>query len=123
MQQLLYCCFDEPYWEADDNNPYKKTTGPSRRTLSRRTGRLSERQEYNPANIALRLMAEKAKRKGRTIYNCFDCINHKATWAVLQSYGVKNGNENAQAAVRVNNELWEWFNVRKGTRQGDPISP
>ena len=36
---------------------------------------------------------------------------------------MKNTNENAQAVVRVNNELGEWFNVRKGTRQGDPVSP
>jgi len=36
---------------------------------------------------------------------------------------LKNTNENAQAVVRVNNELGEWFNVRKGTRQGDPVSP
>ena len=36
---------------------------------------------------------------------------------------LKNTNENAQAVVRVNNELGEWFNVRKGTRQGDPVLP
>jgi len=88
--------------------------------------------------LTLRLIAEKAKRKGRTIYNCFvdlqkaiDSISHKATWAILQSYGVgiqltdllKNINENAQAAVRVSHKQGEWFNVRKGTRQGDLIWP
>ena len=39
---------------------------------------------------------------------------------------LKNTNENAQAAIRVNNELAEcreWINVRKGTRQGDPVLP
>jgi len=36
---------------------------------------------------------------------------------------LKNTNENARAAVRVNNELGEWFNVRKGIRQRDPVSP
>ena len=70
--------------------------------------------------MALKLVVEKAKRKGRTIYNCFvdfqkafDSISYKAIWAILQSYRVgtrlidllKNINENAQAAVRVNNEL------------------
>jgi len=35
MQQLPYCCFDELYWEAHVDNLDKKTTGPSRRTLSR----------------------------------------------------------------------------------------
>jgi len=34
---LLY----EPYWQADGDNPGKKTTGPSR-TPSRRTGQLSD---------------------------------------------------------------------------------
>jgi len=82
--------------------------------------------------LALRLIAEKVKRKGQTIYSCFmnfqkafDSISHKATWAILQSYRVgtrlidllKNTNENAQAAVRVSNELGEWFNVRKGIRR------
>jgi len=81
--------------------------------------------------LALRLIAVKAKKKGRIIYNCFvyfqkafDSISHKATWAILQSYGVgtqltdllKNTNEDAHAAVRVNNELGEWFNVSKETR-------
>jgi len=48
--------------------------------------------------LALRLIAEKAKRKGQTIYNCsvdfqkaFDSISDKATWAILQSYGVGHG--------------------------------
>jgi len=68
--------------------------------------------------LSLRLIAEKAKRKGRTIYNCFidfrkafNSRSHKTTWAVLQSYRVgtrltdllKNTNKNIQAAVRVNN--------------------
>jgi len=73
-----------------------------------------ERQEYIQQILALRLIAEKAKRNDRTIYNCimdfqkaFDSISHKAIWAILQSYGVgtwlidlfKNANENAQAAM------------------------
>jgi len=53
MQQLPYYYFDEPYWEADVDNPVKKTTEPSRRTLSGRTGQLLERQEYNPAIISI----------------------------------------------------------------------
>jgi len=24
MQQLPYYCFDEPYWEADDDNPWQE---------------------------------------------------------------------------------------------------
>ena len=36
---------------------------------------------------------------------------------------LKDINENAEAAVRIQNELRNWFRTSKGTRQGDPISP
>ena len=58
-------------------------------------------------------------------------INPEVVWQVLKSYGVnhtlteilRNINENAEAAVRTQNELGNWFRTSKGTRQGDPISP
>jgi len=44
--------------------------------------------------LALRLRAEKARRKGKKIFNCFvdfqkafDSIDQTVTWAVLESYG------------------------------------
>jgi len=44
--------------------------------------------------LALRLIAEKARQKGKKIYNCFvdfqkafDSIDQTVTWAVLKSYG------------------------------------
>jgi hypothetical protein len=47
--------------------------------------------------LILRLLAEKAKRNGKRIYNCFidfqeafDTIKHKIIWTVLKSYGVNN---------------------------------
>jgi len=65
--------------------------------------------------IAFRLIAEKAKRKGRTIYSCFvdfqtafNSISHKATlWRVwtLPIDLLKNTNENAHASIRINNQL------------------
>ena len=36
---------------------------------------------------------------------------------------LKDINENAEAAVRIQNELGNWLRTSKGTRQGDPISP
>ena len=81
-------------------------------------------------------MAEKAYRKGKKLYHCFidfqkafDTIRHDVIWATLKSYGVrrklialmKSIAENAQAAVRVDKELGEWFRMTVGTRQGDPI--
>ena len=88
--------------------------------------------------LALRLLVENARRKGRRIYSCFidfekafDNINQEVAWEVLKSYGVnhtlidilKDINENAEVAVRIQNELGNWFRTSKGTRQGDPISP
>ena len=47
--------------------------------------------------LMLRLIAEKAKRKHKCVYNCFvdfqkafDSIRHDVTWATLKSYGVGN---------------------------------
>ena len=88
--------------------------------------------------LILRLIAEKAKRKGRRIFNCFidfqkafDSIKHDVTWATFRSYGIgrrlicilQNICEISQSAVRVGKELGEWFRTTVGTRQGDPISP
>ena len=36
---------------------------------------------------------------------------------------LKEINGNATAAVRIGNELGEWFATNRGTRQRDPISP
>ncbi|CAF2133571.1 unnamed protein product [Rotaria magnacalcarata] len=88
--------------------------------------------------LTLRLLAEKAKRQGIKIYNCFidfrkafDTIKHNIIWVVLKSYGIGNKTlallqniyEQAQSAVRVDKEIGEWFHTSVGTRQGDPLSP
>jgi hypothetical protein len=88
--------------------------------------------------LMLRLLAEKAKRQGKKIYNCFidfqkafDTIKHKIIWAMLKSYGVQTKMitllqkiyEKSQSAVRIGNDYGEWFQTDVGTRQGDPLSP
>src|SRR6218665_3580688 len=88
--------------------------------------------------LALRFIGEKARRKNIKIFNCFvdfskafDSIDQNITWAAIDSYGVdkkltrllREINGNATAAVRIPNELGEWFATNRGTRQGDPISP
>ena len=47
--------------------------------------------------LTLRLLVEKARRKGRKIYSCFidfqkafDNINQQVAWEVLKSYGVNH---------------------------------
>ena len=88
--------------------------------------------------LTLRLLAEKAKRQGKKVLNCFidfqkafDTIKHNIIWATLRSYGVETKMvtllqkiyENPQSAVRVGKEQGEWFRTDVGTRQGDPMSP
>lgn len=88
--------------------------------------------------LALKLLAEKARRKNKKVYNCFidfqkafDTIDQTITWAVLESYGVdqnlvrllKDISNNSRSAVRICGELGEWFKTSRGTRQGDNISP
>lgn len=88
--------------------------------------------------LILRLLAEKAKRSGTKIYNCFvdfqkafDTIKHKIIWMVLKSYGVDNKvitllqqiYGKSRSAVRIGTDIGEWFQSSVGTRQGDPLSP
>ena len=88
--------------------------------------------------LMLRLIAEKAKRKGRAVYNCFidfekafDSVYKDVMWATLQSYGIgkrlteilKDIGERSRMAVRIGQDMGEWFEMSVGTKQGDPISP
>ena len=88
--------------------------------------------------LTLRLLAEKAKKQGKKIHNCFidfqkafDTIKHKIIWAMLKSYGVNTKMvtllqkiyEKSQTAVRIGEDTGEWFRADVGTRQGDPLSP
>ena len=88
--------------------------------------------------LTLRLLAEKAKRQNKKIYNCFidfqkafDTIKHKIIWAMLNSYGVDTKMvtllqkiyEKSQSAVRIGKDNGEWFRTDVETRQGDPLSP
>ena len=72
--------------------------------------------------LMLRLLAEKAKRKGMNIYNCFvdfqkafDSLDQQSTWTIMKSYGIEEKlvkilqliNTNAKAAVRIRGELGE----------------
>ena len=86
--------------------------------------------------LTLRLIAEKAKRHWKKIYNgfidfqkAFDTIKHKVIWTVLKSYGIEEKMvtllqkmyEQAQSAVRIGRHQGEWFRTNVGTRQDDPL--
>ena len=88
--------------------------------------------------LTLRLIAEKKKRQGKKIYNCFidfqkafDTVKHKVIWAVLRSYDIEEKMvtllekiyEKAQSAVRIGKNQGAWSRTEVGIRQGDPLSP
>ena len=88
--------------------------------------------------LTLRLIAEKAKGQENKIYNCFidfqkvfDTIKHKATWAMLRSYGIEEKMvtllqkiyEKDQSAVRIGKSHGVWFRRDMRIRQEDPMSP
>ena len=97
------------------------------------------RKDTSPMHqiLTLRLIAEKAKRHGKKIYNyfidfqkAFDTIKHKVIWAVLRSHDKREKTvtvlqkiyENAQSAVRIGRHQGEWFHIEVGIRQGDLLS-
>lgn len=61
----------------------------------------------------------------------YDKVNRSELWKVLNEYGVqgrllsavKSMYDGSKACVRVNNVLSEWFEVKRGVRQGCVMSP
>jgi len=71
--------------------------------------------------LILRLVGEKARRNGITVYNCFidfqkafDCIQQNVIWATFQSFGVdekhtrmlKNCYDKSKSAVQIASDIW-----------------
>jgi hypothetical protein len=88
------------------------------------------------ANI--RWILESAMEYGKTIVMCFidystafDCVDHSRLWNTLRSMGVpehfivliKSLYTNQEAALQTEYGNTEWFEVRKGIRQGCILSP
>lgn len=80
---------------------------------------------------------ERYNEYGKTLYiafidysKAFDSISHKALWAALESQGIQHGYitllqniyNNSKARIKMD-RLGKEFNIEKGVRQGDPISP
>ncbi|CAF4950873.1 unnamed protein product, partial [Rotaria socialis] len=88
------------------------------------------------ANI--RWLMEKTREYQKEFYLCFidyskafDCVDHEKLWSVLLEMGVpkhliilmKNLYTNQQASVKTDYGNTDWFNIRKGVRQGCILSP
>ena len=88
--------------------------------------------------FALRCIVEKYLEKGKKVYAAFmdlekayDRVDRQGMWRVLRIYGVdgillravKSMYEGARAAVRVDGELSEFFDLNVGLKQGCVMSP
>ena len=80
----------------------------------------------------------KARKFQKNIYFCFinytnafDCVDHNKQWIILQEIGItdhltclpRNLYVDQEATVRTGHGTTEWFQIRKGVRQGCILSP
>ena len=81
---------------------------------------------------------EKAREFQENIYICFidfantfDCMDHNKLWKILKKMGIpdhltyllRNLFAGQEATVRTRLETSDWFQIRKGVRQGCILSP
>ena len=81
---------------------------------------------------------EKARDFQKNIYLCFidyikpfDCVDHNKLWKILKEMGIpdhlncllRNLYAGQEAIVRTGHETTDWFQIRKGVRQGCILSP
>ena len=74
----------------------------------------------------------------KNIYFCFidyakafDCVHHNKLWKILKEMGIPDHlpcllrklYADQEAAVRTGHETKDWFQIRKGVRQGYILSP
>ena len=83
------------------------------------------------ANI--RWIIEKAREFQKNIYFCFieyvkafDCVDYNKLWKILKEMGIphhltcllRNLNAGMEATIRTGHGTTDWFQIRKGVRQG-----
>ena len=81
---------------------------------------------------------EKAREFQKNICFCFsdqakafDCVDHNKLWKILKEMGIpghltyflRNLNAGQEATVRTRHGTLDWFQIRKGVRQGCILSP
>ena len=81
---------------------------------------------------------KKAREFQKNIYFCFidyakafDCVDHSKLWKILQKMGIpdhltcllRNLYAGQEATVRTADRTTDWFQIRKGVRQGCILSP
>ena len=83
-------------------------------------------------------IVEKAREYQKTYLLCFtdyakafDCVDHNKLWKILQEMGIpdhlncllRNLYAGQEATVRIGHGKIDWFQIRKGVRQGCILSP
>ena len=81
---------------------------------------------------------KKQESSRKNIYFCFidynkafDCVDHKKLWKILKEMGIpdhltcllRNLYAHQEATVRTGHGTTNWFQIRKGVRQGCILSP
>ena len=81
---------------------------------------------------------EKSRESPKNIYFCFidytkafDCVDHNKLWKILKEMGIpdqltyllRNLYAGQEATVRTGHGTTDWFQIRKGVRQGCILSP
>ena len=84
------------------------------------------------------MRSEKAREFQKNIYFCFidyakafDYVGHNKLWEILQEVGIldhltcllRNPYADQEATVRTGHGTTDWFQIRKGVRQGCILSP
>ena len=84
------------------------------------------------------MVIEKAREFQKNIDFCFidyakafDCVDHNKLWKILQEIGISghltclhiNLYAGQEATIRTRHRTTDWFQIRKGVRQGCILSP
>ena len=97
-----------------------------------------ERAENQRSNCQHPLDCRKAREFQKNIHFCFvdytkvfDCVDHNKLWKILKEMGIqghltcllRNLYTSQEATVRTGHGTTDWFQIRKGVRQGYTLSP
>ena len=99
---------------------------------------LQKAEEPRDQIANIRWIIKKAREFQKNIYFCFidsakafDCVDHNKLWKLLKEMGIpdyltcllRNLYAGQEATVRTGHGTTDWFQIRKGVRQGSILSP
>ena len=98
----------------------------------------AEELEVKLLTTSICWIIKKAREFQKNIYFCvinyakaFDCVDHNKLWKILQEMGIpdhltcflRNLYAGQEATVSIGHGTTDWFQIRKGVRQGCILSP